>query len=66
MSFALVTICRDLNRTCLLSLAMLAATASADVPPTADLPAIFNGTDLAGWKVVGEPLLESRRWGDRR
>ena len=23
--------------------------------PTADLPAIFNGSDLAGWKVVGGP-----------
>jgi len=34
---------------------MLAATAVAKVPQTADLPAIFNGTDLSGWKVVGEP-----------
>jgi hypothetical protein len=23
--------------------------------PTTDLPAIFNGIDLAGWKIVGEP-----------
>lgn len=30
-------------------------TAVADVPPAADLPLIFNGSDLAGWKVVGEP-----------
>jgi len=43
------------GRGCLLALAMLAATAAAEVPPTADLPAIFNGTDLSGWKVVGEP-----------
>jgi hypothetical protein len=41
----------------LLGLAMLAATATAvaEVPPTADLPAIFNGSDLTGWNVVGEP-----------
>lgn len=39
----------------LLGLAMLAATAIAEMPPTADLPAIFNGRDLTGWKVVGEP-----------
>jgi len=32
-----------------------AAVARGEVPPTADLPAIFNGTDLTGWKVVGEP-----------
>jgi len=35
--------------------ALLAAAALADVPPTATLPEIFNGKDLAGWKVVGEP-----------
>lgn len=36
-------------------LVALAGVAVAEVPPTADLPAIFNGRDLAGWKVVGEP-----------
>jgi len=35
--------------------ALLAAAACAEVPPTASLPEIFNGQDLAGWKVVGEP-----------
>jgi len=46
-----------LTRGCLLGLAMLvaAATAVAEIPPTADLPVIFNGTDLAGWRVVGAP-----------
>jgi hypothetical protein len=28
---------------------------AADVPPTASLPSIFNGTDLTGWKVPAEP-----------
>lgn len=36
-------------------LLLLTSISSAEVPPTADLPSIFNGTDLAGWKVVGEP-----------
>jgi hypothetical protein len=46
-----------LTRGYLLGLAVLiaAATAVAEIPPTADLPVIFNGTDLTGWKVVGEP-----------
>lgn len=46
-----------LGHAALLGLALLAATATAgaEVPPTADWPAIFNGSDLAGWKVVGEP-----------
>lgn len=39
----------------LLGLALLAAPAVAEVPPTADLPVIFNGVDLGGWKVVGQP-----------
>jgi hypothetical protein len=57
MCFTLTTIRHAVGRTGLLSLAMLAAAASAiaEVPPTADLPAIFNGSDLAGWEVVGEP-----------
>jgi hypothetical protein len=38
-----------------LALATLIASATAEGPPTADLPAIFNGRDLSGWKVVGEP-----------
>ena len=29
--------------------------ALAETPPAADLPAIFNGHDLTGWKVVGAP-----------
>jgi hypothetical protein len=33
----------------------LAASARGETPPSADLPAIFNGRDLSGWKVVGEP-----------
>jgi hypothetical protein len=37
---------------------LFAATASAEVPPTADLTAIFNGRDLAGWKIVGGPYWE--------
>jgi len=32
-----------------------AAASAADVPPTASLPPIFNGTDLTGWKVPAEP-----------
>lgn len=28
---------------------------AVDVPPTASLPPIFNGTDLTGWKVPAEP-----------
>jgi hypothetical protein len=28
---------------------------AADVPPTASLPPIFNGTDLTGWNVPAEP-----------
>ncbi|MFN5757549.1 MAG: DUF1080 domain-containing protein [Planctomycetia bacterium] len=57
MSLSLMTAHRTLGRMCLFGFAMLAATAMtiAEVPPTADLPAIFNGRDLAGWKVVGEP-----------
>jgi len=35
--------------------ALLAATVFAEVPRTASLPEIFNGKDLSGWKVVGEP-----------
>ena len=31
------------------------AASAADVPPTASLPPIFNGTDLTGWKVPAEP-----------
>jgi hypothetical protein len=46
---------RPFGRACLLGLAMLNATAVAEVPPPTDLPAIFNGSDLTGWKVVGEP-----------
>ena len=46
---------RPFGRGCLLGLAMLTATAAAELPPTADLPAIFNDTDLSGWKVVGGP-----------
>ena len=34
---------------------LFAMTAIAEVPPTADLPTIFNGSDLTGWKVVGGP-----------
>jgi hypothetical protein len=37
------------------TLVAFGAVAAAEIPPTADLPAIFNGTDLAGWKVVGAP-----------
>jgi hypothetical protein len=55
MSSALRTTHPAIGHICLLAVASLAATAVADVPPTADLPAIFNGSDLAGWKVVGEP-----------
>jgi hypothetical protein len=57
MSFTLVTIRRGFSSTSVLCLTLLTTTAAAvaEVPPTADLPAIFNGTDLAGWKVVGEP-----------
>jgi hypothetical protein len=35
--------------------AVLATAAMAEMPATADLPPIFNGTDLTGWKVVGHP-----------
>jgi hypothetical protein len=38
---------------CVFSLATLIASATAEGPPTADLPAIFNGRDLSGWTVVG-------------
>ena len=57
MSFTLEPIRRAFSRTSVLCLTLLTTTAAvvAEVPPTADLPAIFNGTDLAGWKVVGEP-----------
>jgi hypothetical protein len=44
-----------ITMTSLAATLLLAATAVAEVPPTADLPAIFNGTDLTGWKVVGGP-----------
>jgi hypothetical protein len=41
--------------TCLgLTLASTSGVA-ADVPPTASLPPIFNGRDLAGWRVPAEP-----------
>lgn len=33
--------------------AWLPAAARAELPPTADLPTVFNGRDLTGWKVVG-------------
>ena len=32
-----------------------AGASAADVPPTASLPSIFNGRDLAGWRVPAEP-----------
>jgi hypothetical protein len=38
-----------------IALWLAASLVTAEVPPTADLPAIFNGTDLAGWKIVGDP-----------
>lgn len=47
--------CRFRHCAGLLFVALLACCAVAEVPPTAELPSIFNGTDLAGWKVVGEP-----------
>jgi hypothetical protein len=34
---------------------LFALPAVAEVPPTADLATIFNGSDLTGWKVVGGP-----------
>lgn len=34
---------------------VFAMIALGDDPPPDDLPAIFNGRDLAGWRVVGEP-----------
>ena len=34
---------------------LLAARAAAEVPPTAELPSIFNGKDLSGWRVSGAP-----------
>jgi len=45
------------RRACLLVLFIfaMATAANADLPPTAEVPTIFNGRDLAGWKVVGEP-----------
>jgi len=57
MSFTLEPIRRAFSRTSVLCLTLLTTTAAvvAEVPPTADLPAIFNGTELSGWKVVGEP-----------
>ena len=57
MESTVATIRYALGRMCLVGLALLAATATtvAEVPPTADLPVIFNGSNLAGWKVVGEP-----------
>ena len=44
---------RWITMTGLAATLLLAATAVADVPPTAELPTIFNGSDLTGWKVVG-------------
>jgi hypothetical protein len=32
-----------------------ATRAAAEVPPTAELPSIFNGKDLSGWRVSGAP-----------
>ena len=29
--------------------------ASAEAPPAVDLPPIFNGKDLDGWRVAGAP-----------
>lgn len=57
MCFALTPIRHAFGRAWLPCLTVLLATATAvaEVPPTADLPAIFNGSDLAGWKVVGAP-----------
>lgn len=46
---------RLITMTSLAAALLLAATAVADVPPSADLPVIFNGKDLTGWKVVGGP-----------
>ena len=46
---------RLITMTSLAAALLLAVTATADVPPSADLPAIFNGSDLTGWKVVGGP-----------
>jgi hypothetical protein len=40
---------------CLGLTAASAPASAADVPPTASLPPIFNGTDLTGWKVPAEP-----------
>lgn len=44
-----------ITMTSLAAALLLTTTAVADVPPTADLPPIFNGKDLTGWKVVGGP-----------
>ena len=57
MCFALTPIRHAFGRAWLPCLTVLLATATAiaEVPPTADLPVIFNGSDLAGWRVVGEP-----------
>lgn len=51
------TIAPALARQTVAAALLLLATsiAMAEIPPTADLPTIFNGKDLAGWKVVGEP-----------
>jgi len=46
---------RWITMTGLTATLLLATTAVAEVPPTADLPAIFNGRDLTGWKAVGGP-----------
>jgi hypothetical protein len=47
---------RPARQTVAAALLLLATSiATAEIPPTADLPTIFNGKDLAGWKVVGEP-----------
>jgi hypothetical protein len=48
-SFALLVIA------CLSLTVATAPASAADVPPTANLPPIFNGTDLTGWKVPAEP-----------
>ena len=55
MTRGLLNARRPFGLTFLFALAMLTVTAVAESPPTADLTAIFNGTDLTGWKVVGEP-----------
>jgi hypothetical protein len=44
-----------LRRCVVFSAFVIGTTTAAEIPPPAELPSIFNGQDLSGWRVSGAP-----------